>query len=79
MSNEPALWRAVIAQAISDATTTYMGGVSPKQMPLLHARARRWLTIPNRDFASVCAMAGVEPDTVRAFACQQIAAYDERR
>lgn len=79
MSDETALWRAVIAQAISDATSTYMSGVSPRETPFANARARRWLTRPNQDFIDVCALAGVEPETVRAFARQQIAAFDERR
>lgn len=79
MSDENALWRAVIAQAISDATTTHISGESRQQMRLVNAQARRWLTKPSQDFTTVCAMAGVEPDTVRAFARQQIAAYDERK
>lgn len=79
MSDETALWRAVIAQAIREATSNYIDGVSATKAPFVREEARRWLTKPSRDFTTVCAMASVEPDTVRAFARQQIAAYDERR
>lgn len=79
MSNDQALWGAVIAQAISDATCIYMLGVSAKVRPLEADRARRWLTKPNKDFATVCALAGVEPDAVRQLALTEIAAFDARK
>ena len=79
MSNDQALWGAVIAQAIKDATFVGMHGDSPKSRPHEADRARLWLTKPSRDFATVCALAGVEPDAVRQLAMKEIATCDARR
>ncbi|MER2263886.1 hypothetical protein [Methylobacterium oxalidis] len=59
MSDELHLWRAVVQQALADATThTY----SHRRA---RAEARRWLTTPSEDFNDVCLLAGLEPSQVR--------------
>lgn len=65
---EQALWRAVIDQAIADAS----GKGALKVTPLERDRALNWLFKPNRDFARVCALADLEPDCVRAQARKTI-------
>jgi hypothetical protein len=55
------LWEAVVQQAIRDATLT---GTTNTSKRAKHD-ARQWLTIPNRDFDEVCALAGLEPDWIR--------------
>ena len=67
---ERSLWASVISQAIADATA----GSDFHLFPIdERTRARTWLTVPNRDFDQVCALAGVEPCKVRAFAAKMIA------
>jgi hypothetical protein len=65
------LWFAVVLRAIADATEPTVAGEH------LHAehrlQAQQWLTTPNEDFDAVCALAGCEPDQVRAYAKQRIA------
>lgn len=67
--NELALWRAVIAQAFSDATYRERSGCEPDQV-ILAGRfpARRWLLNDSEDFRAVCAYADLEPSQVRALA-----------
>ena len=54
-----ALWRAVISQALSDATLR-LATVSQAERD--HAAA--WLTSNGRDFRRVCALADLEPERV---------------
>ncbi len=58
-----ALWRAVISQAINDAT---MQLATVSQAERDHAAA--WLTSNGRDFRRVCALADLEPQRVQAYA-----------
>jgi hypothetical protein len=64
-SGQRALWVSVIAQAIFDATANLT--VSSRQEAKWdRAAARSWLLDNNKDFAGVCALAGLDPDWVRA-------------
>jgi hypothetical protein len=65
---EKQLWASVITQALADA-------VVPRTERSTHEidRARRWLTVPNKDFDLVCELAGLEPWQVRAYAESEIA------
>lgn len=59
--SEKSLWKAVICQAIEDATTK-----SAKERKLLAKhRAIKWLTEDNEDFKAVCDLAGYSHKTVR--------------
>jgi len=73
-SNETALWRAVILQAIADATASRSEELAGKinNAALNVIRARDWLLKPNAGFHQVCALADVEPDRVRALAEKKI-------
>lgn len=74
-SDGKALWCAVIHQALTDATTK----LSPKLYQRLEQiRSREWFTIPNRDFEVVCALAGIEPDRLRAIAAPLIEAAKQK-
>jgi hypothetical protein len=65
---EQALWRAVIAQALMDATTT-----SRKSEQQYHRnQAINWLTSNGQDFVTVCQQAGVDPVYVRERAKEAI-------
>ncbi|AVO43913.1 hypothetical protein [Phreatobacter cathodiphilus] len=66
-----ALWRAVISQAISDATLA-LATVKPAE----RHRAVAWLTSNGPDFRHVCALADLEPDRVHAFALDAISKGD---
>ncbi|WJR76009.1 hypothetical protein [Bradyrhizobium sp. NP1] len=66
---EQALWRAVIDQAITDAS----GKMKCKEFD--RAQALDWLLKPNRNFNEVCALADLEPDHVRAAARKAIEKY----
>lgn len=59
---EKQLFCAVILQAVEDAMCP-LGPNWRRNMEI--TSARDWLTKPNRDFASVCRMAGYEPDRLR--------------
>lgn len=64
--NEPsrpelALWRAVVAQALSDACAPTNWGTSK----LERDNARGWLLNDSRDFRRVCEFASLDPDAVR--------------
>jgi hypothetical protein len=68
------LWNGVLLQAIDDATHwVNPDAINYLRLSLDVERAREWLTIPNRDFDQVCALAGIEPCRVRAHAAQEIA------
>src|SRR4051812_5608949 len=62
MSDATALWRAVIAQAIEDATRERPVGENGRRPELERKRARDWLTLPSADFDNVCALAELHPD-----------------
>jgi hypothetical protein len=64
MSHDPnvELWRAVIRQAITDATSPLS---QRKGVRLDQIRAREWFTKPNRDFEETCQLADMDPDHVR--------------
>jgi hypothetical protein len=64
-SGQRALWVSVIAQAIFDATANLTAS-SRQEAKWDRAAARSWLLDNNKDFASVCALAGLDPDWVRA-------------
>jgi hypothetical protein len=72
--SELALWRQVIDQAIADATLT---DTAPAPQTA-KARARLWLTRPNKDFSEVCGLALLEPDAVRIAARKQIEIADAK-
>jgi hypothetical protein len=62
--NERAMWRAVIVQALMDASST-----SKKSEPEVWRReALVWLRGNSADFYTVCYHAGLEPDYVREMA-----------
>lgn len=57
---EKSLWKAVITQALMDA-----GSKSPKQEAKFdRAQAISWLSGKSKDFATVCALAGFDPNYV---------------
>lgn len=68
-----ALWRAVIMQALDDATM--FGATSKAKLEI--SQARSWLLSPNQHFNEVCALADLEPSQVRLFARKRISDADE--
>ncbi|WP_407192527.1 hypothetical protein [Bradyrhizobium sp. STM 3566] len=61
--SDKALWRAVVQQAITDATlplSTKRRSIRVDQM-----RSREWLIEPNTDFEEVCGLAELDPVRVR--------------
>jgi hypothetical protein len=77
-STDRTLWRAVIAQALYDATRKLPATRSATQRRD-RDDARQWLTQPNRDFTHVCHLAEFEPDAIRRLAVQRISDVDEGR
>lgn len=75
MNNGKQLWNAVIEQAITDATAPLSTRCDVRMDQL---RTREWLTKPSQDFEDVCALAGIEPDRVRATAAQLIEAVSQQ-
>jgi hypothetical protein len=76
------LWAAVIMQALDDAAgkIEYYGGnkaAAERHKRLVRRRARDWFINGGRDFKEVCALAGMEPDWVRANALKRIEEADE--
>ena len=68
------LWREVLILTITDAL--YGVRQSDLRKPIrLHATkaSRDYLIKPNRDFDTVCYLAGIDPDEVRARLCIAIA------
>lgn len=75
---ERALWLAVIAQSIEDATSAHVAGCNtPATNDKARQEARDWLTIPNNDFNEACALAGLEPSFVRNAAITKINNFDD--
>lgn len=66
-----ALWLAVIANAIQDIIKPT--GLIGSARELARRSALLWITRPSADFKEVCALAGIEPDRVRAYAREQLA------
>jgi hypothetical protein len=60
LSGERGLWRAVIAQAVLDATNH----TNDKKLKLERVRALSWLSGLSPDFEIVCAMAGLDTQYV---------------
>ena len=67
--HEPGLWRAVITQALMDASS------QSRKMEAKRTRedALKWLTSDTSDFADVCDNAGLDADYVRSRALQALA------
>lgn len=70
--DEQPLWRAVITQAIEDATTFS----SVARVAIDRDQARKWFTDNGSDFRDVCALADLDPLKVRAYALKRIAEAD---
>lgn len=65
-SPERAMWRAVISQAVIDASWTRTGKhENPDDSRLNRDQARAWLLGNSRDFRHVCYLADLDPDAVR--------------
>ena len=67
-SAETALWRAVVMQAVADATTARtpdwrQGGHAIKAEEI--EEARQWLTSGSADFTTVCDWAKIDVDYLR--------------
>lgn len=60
-SYERHLWCAVIDLAIADAQSKRTSEQAQREK----AEALRWLLVPNKDFDTVCSLAGFDPDAVR--------------
>ncbi|MHC4051499.1 hypothetical protein [Bradyrhizobium sp. 25ACV] len=61
--SDKALWRAVVHQAITDATQPL--SIGRQSVRLDQMRTREWLTQPNVDFEDVCSLAELDPVKVR--------------
>lgn len=73
------LWRAVIRQAMEDATRFGQGDSDyAREVRRDRETARAWLTKPSADFNEVCELADFEPDQVRKEAVALIAEADTR-
>ena len=82
-TGETALWRAVIARALQDASFGLHGAKSrrkprrPSAASRRHAlAAREWLLGNSGFFSRVCLLAGLDPGLVRASAAIAIASCD---
>lgn len=62
---DKALWRAVIGQALDDASRPLS---KRRHERLDQLRAREWFTHPNQDFEQVCALAEWDASRVRKHA-----------
>lgn len=67
--DEESLWKAVIMQALVDATTCQTQDDSARS----RLEAMRWLTNNNPDFLDVCLRACLDPNQVRVMAKKAIA------
>lgn len=77
MSDSPErdMWRAVISQAIIDASWVQTGKHESPDDNLLHRdQARAWLLGNSKDFRHVCSLADLDPDAVRDSALRKDAA-----
>ena len=61
VNGEMALWKAVITQALMDASN----GSKKREARYIRNTARAWLLGGSKDFLTVCLNAGLEPDDVR--------------
>ncbi|WP_320202370.1 hypothetical protein [Agrobacterium rosae] len=70
------LWRAVLFNAIDEAVrgVSQSSYFSPIQRVALIKDARDYITVPNKDFNTVCSLAGLDPEAVREHVTKQIAA-----
>jgi hypothetical protein len=68
---ERQLWAAVIMQALDDATGVVVNA-DGRSKEGIRRRARDWFIKGGRDFKEVCALAGMEPDWIRANALKRI-------
>ncbi len=59
-TGEKALWQSVIMQAIFDAAST----PNNTQGKIDRLNARKWFSLENEDFITVCVYAGFDPQTV---------------
>ncbi len=59
--DEKALWKAVLCQAIDDATS----GSGQRKRLYAKRKAIKWLTEDNEDFRIVCHLAGYSPKIVK--------------
>lgn len=63
---ERMLWCEVLLLAVTDAIEGLRGHRAPKKTKIKQiVAARRFITVPNRDFNELCELAGVNPDAVR--------------
>lgn len=68
---EQKLWQAVLLRAFLDATKNYSrrrGKWTDTRVSNDTSKAKRWLTGYNRDFHTVCTLAGFDANAVRASA-----------
>lgn len=70
------LWRAVLTNAIEEAVSGITRGQysNPKHRIAQIAEARDYILKPNKDFDTVCSLAGLDPEAVRDRIAPQIAA-----
>jgi len=64
--HEAALWLAVVQQAFTDSIEGFRGAREASTARRDCAVAREWLLGNGKDFRIVCALAGLEPDYIRA-------------
>ena len=63
---EAAMWRAVVTQAVLDASWKRTGKHENVRDNVVNRdKARAWLLGDSKDFRDVCFMAGYDPDAVR--------------
>jgi len=65
-ATEAALWLAVVQQAFTDSIEGFLGSREVSTARRDCAVAREWLLGNGEDFRIVCALAGLEPDYIRA-------------
>ncbi|WP_207456068.1 hypothetical protein [Azospirillum sp. SYSU D00513] len=66
INGERHLWRAVILQALRDATSRMPAGIhQPKRANLVRLAAREWFEAADQDFIEACLRADLDPDAVR--------------
>lgn len=60
------LWRMVLRQSIDDALgRSIIPYKDPLSVRTFLSQSRSYILSPNRDFAEVCSLAGLDPDAVR--------------
>ena len=77
INNRRRLFCAVIFQALEDARGDSTDLNTPTARECAIQQARRWLTVPNRDFNTTCHLADLHPERVRAEAKRLIAEADQ--